>query len=50
MLGLEFSDLDYVLTLGTPMGRVADVSNVCKSCQIVVGNRKLLADLIVLLM
>ena len=48
LLGLEISELDYVLTLGTPMGGVADVSSVCKSCRIVINDRKLLADLIVL--
>ena len=50
LLGLKFSDLDYVLTLGTPMGGVADMSSMCKSYQIVVGYRKLLVNLIVLSM
>ena len=48
MLGLECSVLDNLLTLGTPMGRVTDVSTVCRGCLVVIDGRKLLADLVVL--
>ena len=48
ILGLECFVLDHVLTLGTPMGGVTNVSTVCRRCLIVIDGRKLLTDLVVL--
>lgn len=48
ILGLEFFELGHVMILGTPMGGVMDLTIVCKSCLIVIDDRKLPTDLIVL--
>ena len=48
MLGLECSVLDHVLTLGTLMGGVTDVSTICRCCLVVIDGKKLQADLVVL--
>lgn len=48
LLGLEFSKLDYVMTLRTLMKGITYVTTVCKSYLIVIDNKELLANLIVL--
>ena len=40
----------YPLLLTTPLGRVAEISTVCKSCCLVIGHHRLFADLYVIAM
>ena len=48
MLGLEYEPLEYVLSVGVPLGRDCELSFRCGSVRINIGGRQFLADLIIM--
>ncbi|XP_050908923.1 uncharacterized protein LOC127122666 [Lathyrus oleraceus] len=48
ILGFEIVDLNYKLTITSPPGERMVTCSVCADCPIILGNRRLLVDLVVL--